>query len=190
MSSRANRDTTYSIFNCYEKGHQKTFFIQDYPPIPITSTETSSITTIIPPSTSPPSPSPSPSPPVGAIVGGVVGGLAVIALLVIGIFFYRRKKPTNGPAVEQVNISNPQPPNQAGLASPPVYNDQTSNTAWLPTSPNPNSPTYNPAGVQYQISTSVSPHSEGFRSIPVGQEPKEVPATNPVGMGDNRAELN
>ncbi|WAO94403.1 Hypothetical protein NCS54_01198500 [Fusarium falciforme] len=188
MSSRANRDTTYSIFNCYSMDLKETYFLQDYPPyVSTTDTETSTTTTTIPPP--PPPPSPPKSTPVGAIVGGVVGGLAVIALLVIGIFFYRRKKHTDGPEVEQTNLPTAQPPNQPGLASQPVYNAQTSHTAWSPTSPDPNLPMYNPAGGQYQITPSTSPRSEGFRSIPGGQEPKEVPATSPVGMGDNRAEL-
>ncbi|KAJ4163153.1 hypothetical protein NW754_014576 [Fusarium falciforme] len=156
----------------------------------MTSTEPEASTSTTSSTTQPPTPPPPPKPtPVGAIVGGIIGGLAVIALLVMGIFFYRRRKPANGPPAEQVNLTMAQPPNQAIPVSPPVYNAQTSYTAWPPTSPEPSSGMYNSPGDHYQTPPSTSPYSEGYRSIPIGQEPKEVPATNPVGMSDNRAEL-
>ncbi|KAG8358419.1 hypothetical protein FVEN_g3816 [Fusarium venenatum] len=194
MSSRANRDTTYTAVNCFVKDSQESYFLQDYQPVSTTietesistDTDTSTTTTTIPP-TSPTSH----STPVGAIVGGVVGGLAIIALLILGIFFYRRKKPTpNVPPVEQIISPTTQPPYSPSFASPPVYNAQTSNPAWLSTSPSPSSPTYNPAGVHYQNMPSTSPQPEQFTNAHINYEPKEVPATNPVGTGNNRAELN
>lgn len=199
MSSRANRDMTYTAVNCYKSNAQDTFYLQDYPPftstidVESTSTEpdTSTVTTTIPPTSTTSSSNPT---PVGAIVGGVVGGLAIIALVILGIFFYRRKKPTNMPPVEQIisPTTQPphQPPHQPSFSSPPVYNAQTSNPAWLPASPSPSSPTYSPAGMHYQNMPSTSPQPEQFSNIQITYEPKEVPATNPVGTGNNRAELN
>ncbi|KAH7252860.1 hypothetical protein BKA59DRAFT_492662 [Fusarium tricinctum] len=171
MSSRANRDMTYTAVNCYKSNAQNTFYLQDYLPftstidVESTSTEpdTSTVTTTIPPTSTTSSSNPT---PVGAIVGGVVGGLAIIALVILGIFFYCRKKPTNMPPVEQIisPTTQPphQPPHQPSFASPPVYNAQTSNPAWLPASPSPSSPTYNPAGVHYQNMPSTSPQPEQF----------------------------
>ncbi|KAK6697051.1 hypothetical protein SNK05_013598 [Fusarium graminearum] len=199
MSSRANRDMTYTAVNCYQSDAQNTYYLQDYPPftsttdMESTSTEpdTSTVTTTIQPTSTTSSSNPI---PVGAIVGGVVGGLAIIALVILGIFFYRRKKPTNMPPIEQITSPTTQPPHQPphqpSFASPPVYNAQISNPAWLPASPSPSSPTYNTAGVHYQNMPSTSPQPEQFSNVQITYEVKEVPATNPVGMGNNRAELN
>ncbi|KAK0626174.1 hypothetical protein B0T14DRAFT_492553 [Immersiella caudata] len=55
------------------------------------STTVRPLATVTATATITPQPSSSSSTPVGAIVGGVVGGIAVIALVILGIFFLRRR---------------------------------------------------------------------------------------------------
>lgn len=199
MSSRANREKTYTAVNCYKNLNQETFYLQDYQPLPVTDdtetldgTESSTTKYSIP--TSPliiPSPPPPNSTPVGAIVGGVVGGLAIIVILVLGILFYRQQQRSSpGPAVEQVNALTTQRPNQAGFAPPIAYNGQTGNNAWWPINPDPNAPTYDSAAPHSQDASSTSPTQGQPMVVHISQEPKEVPAVNPVGTDHNRAELN
>ncbi|KAK3384667.1 hypothetical protein B0T24DRAFT_568050 [Lasiosphaeria ovina] len=81
----------------------------------------STVVTSVPTKTATPVPTPAPSSDganIGAIAGGVVGGLAVIALLILGIFFYRRSHnghpPAPAPAPAPASAPGPQP-------HPPVY---------------------------------------------------------------------
>ncbi|KAJ9132250.1 hypothetical protein NKR23_g11328 [Pleurostoma richardsiae] len=73
-------------------------------PTPTTTTITQSSSTAV--STSSTGPTPAPT-PVGAIVGGVVGGVAVIALLILGIFFLMRRRHNGGGGAQLP--ANPQP---------------------------------------------------------------------------------
>ncbi|KAK0742650.1 hypothetical protein B0T18DRAFT_168068 [Schizothecium vesticola] len=82
-----------------------------------TQTSVTPITT--PPIITPtPVPSPPPNPtPTGAIVGGVVGGLAVIGLVILGLFYLNRRKrnPPEPPAPQQPEVGY-----APGPDSPPI----------------------------------------------------------------------
>ncbi|KAI1102696.1 hypothetical protein F4804DRAFT_254962 [Jackrogersella minutella] len=110
------------------------------------------------------------STPVGAIVGGVIGGLAVISLIILGIFFIkkyqRRTTPDGSPPPA---ASGPQ--ELPGSQSPSPYSPQMQEYY----SPLPD---YNAAGQpKYQVPmTQISP-------------PVEAPDTPATGTGYNRAEL-
>ncbi|KAM0326674.1 hypothetical protein ACHAQA_006544 [Verticillium albo-atrum] len=105
---------------------------------------TSLVATSTPTTTPTPGPSTAPAPakenstPVGAIVGGAVGGVAVLVLLILGVFFLRRRSSKtdvtpppdhSGPAspmqqqYQQHHQLGAQLPHQEGYPSPPPQGD-------------------------------------------------------------------
>jgi len=102
MTSKDSPATSYTMHGCFLPNYGRTLMLQDSPPsISIrggssTVIGNSPVTITVPatpgPTTAVSEPASS-SPPIGAIVGGVVGGLAVLALLILGIVFMRRRKP-------------------------------------------------------------------------------------------------
>ncbi|RNJ53128.1 hypothetical protein D7B24_002320 [Verticillium nonalfalfae] len=82
------------------------------------------------PTTSAPAPEKRNSTPVGAIVGGTVGGVAVIVLLVLGVFLVRRRSssatdvaPASAAAADHGPTSPMQQYQQQGYPSPPPQGD-------------------------------------------------------------------
>ncbi|KAJ9144536.1 hypothetical protein NKR23_g5778 [Pleurostoma richardsiae] len=116
-----------------------------------TSTTSSTTTTTIPPN-------PGPSTPVGAIVGGVVGGVAVIALVVLGVFFIMRRN-RNRPAADQPGTTVSSAPPQGGF--PPAGGQPETKFVGGPVVTadpnNPYPPAYNP---HYSIATTVPPFQQ------------------------------
>lgn len=87
-----------------------------------TSTSPGGTTTTTVPPTPDPTPASSNSTPTGAIVGGVVGGLAVIGLVVLGLFYIarRRRAPSPSPGPQQPDVAYAPVPPPPGPESPPI----------------------------------------------------------------------
>ncbi len=216
--------------------------MQDYPPSPITSSETttsSSPTTTPTPTTSSPSTTTTPTPgpttttpppdpgsptPIGPIVGGVVGGVAVLGLIGLGIVLIMRRNrnrpadnaaaqqqqpPSNFPPPQMGQVHSPIPTSPTGPGVPPAYDPRYSyanpphQANAYQMSPDPNtgifshpspvgSPPFPSPSSPDPVKMAVGPHGDASTS-PVQFQQHEVvneaPATNPVGIGNNRAEL-
>ncbi|KAK0611893.1 hypothetical protein B0T14DRAFT_500898 [Immersiella caudata] len=143
---------------------------------PTTSPETTPSPTSTPPSppgppttpTPPPPPTPSPgsSTPVGAIVGGVVGGLAVIGLLILGLFYINRRSKAK-------NETDPLAPQQPEVGYAP--------------GPGPESPPlgYGPPA-DYRGSMFKAPYETN--SVSVGSPPTSPTFQPPPQQGDGIAQ--
>ena len=120
--------TTYTLYDCAMGIDAGMYEVQDFPPDWVLNTTSSAGKTKSTGATSAgdaaketqdPSPpqhlttdQPSSSPPIGAIVGGVIGGLAVISLLIMGLYYIHRK----------TRLPQQQPffgPNDGGMMMPP-----------------------------------------------------------------------
>ncbi|KAK0649213.1 hypothetical protein B0T16DRAFT_456644 [Cercophora newfieldiana] len=154
-----------------------------------------------PPVTPTPTPTPAPAPssstPVGAIVGGIIGGLAVIGLIILGLFYIKRRKRDHeepGPAPQQPEVGYAPGPDPYG--GPPAdfrgsmfkapY--ETTSAASPPTSPTFHPPSgdvtaikqqYTPppgeGGAQYQ-----APLSSGDAGIAPVQTQYQAPVAVPA----------
>lgn len=109
MSSSAAPSVSYTMLDCFKPGYGKTHAMQDYQPLVSASSSPSTPTKTDSPAQSTPPASPptvttvvteTQATPVGPIVGGVIGGLALIVILVLGVFLLRRRK-TPPPHEEQ-----------------------------------------------------------------------------------------
>lgn len=150
--------------------------------------------------------------PIGAIVGGVVGGIGAIALVAIGILLFLRRKNHNQP--DETNDQTPaQKDSPQGQSASPSHGYEPQTTEHGYYTPN------TAVAYQQQQYPSQEYHGQGYSPVPrnesefapphqwnsptpvssvlaghqsTGSEHQvvgELPAVNPAGSPENRAEL-
>jgi hypothetical protein len=183
MTSKAAPGTSYTEYGCFKPNFGGPYLLQDYPPDsnPTVIRTSAGSAPAMPTDSGTPVQSSSSS-PVGAIVGGVIGGLAVIAMLILGILYLRRRSPKPvphehphpGPAYHNPPYSKEPPysPNEAPPTFPPQTQFRNVGTQQA-TAPGP--PLYDP---RYSV-TSSQGQGQGPTGSVGAAGPGNTPSPNP-----------